>query len=252
MAMGRKVTCLFCCNAPLLDVKFILIQICGGKEMFEKHYKSTKSISDIVHQTNKQNAGDVKRTNLYMDWIEKKSTYFTVEQNPLQIPDSIIPAQIDQFTFSKSKQDVQSVISGCYLHASNGVDYVKNSSVMFSNGDKEILLKNIVFKRGSVVWVDFGFNIGCEFGGKHPAIILKNLGEALIVAPLSSNIPQTPRRADVIINNVYGLPPRTRSTSVTRITPISIYRVDLNSPVGSVSSSDMRNISSAMKAEWNL
>jgi mRNA-degrading endonuclease toxin of MazEF toxin-antitoxin module len=45
------------------------------------------------------------------------------------------------------------------------------------------MLHNLVLIRGNVIWVEFGFNIGCEFGGKHPAIILKNIGEDLIVAP---------------------------------------------------------------------
>ena len=28
-------------------------------------------------------------------------------------------------------------------------------------------------KRGTVIWIEFGFNIGDEFGGKHPAIVLR-------------------------------------------------------------------------------
>ena len=41
-------------------------------------------------------------------------------------------------------------------------------------------------KRGSVIWVEFGFNIGAEFGGKHPAIVLRRTGSSIFVLPLSS------------------------------------------------------------------
>ncbi len=30
--------------------------------------------------------------------------------------------------------------------------------------------------RGAVVWIEFGFNIGNEFGGRHPAIIMRKTG----------------------------------------------------------------------------
>ncbi len=50
-------------------------------------------------------------------------------------------------------------------------------------------MKYILFKRGNVVWIDFGFNIGNEFGGMHPAVILKNFSNDLFVLPISSKRP---------------------------------------------------------------
>ncbi|MBQ7902085.1 MAG: hypothetical protein IJ365_09020 [Clostridia bacterium] len=35
-------------------------------------------------------------------------------------------------------------------------------------------------KRGSVVWIEFGFNIGAEFGGKHPAIVLRKTSSSVL------------------------------------------------------------------------
>ena len=45
-----------------------------------------------------------------------------------------------------------------------------------------------LLRRGNIVWCDFGFNIGNEFGGRHPALILKyiNNGEDAYVIPLNS------------------------------------------------------------------
>ena len=58
-----------------------------------------------------------------------------------------------------------------------------------SYNDAMLITRKIVLKRGNVVWIDFGFNIGNEFGGIHPAIILKNLGDDLFVLPVSSKKP---------------------------------------------------------------
>ena len=45
-----------------------------------------------------------------------------------------------------------------------------------------LIAKYVILKRGNVVWIDFGFNIGNEFGGMHPAIILKNFENELILS----------------------------------------------------------------------
>ena len=65
-------------------------------------------------------------------------------------------------------------------------------------------LKNIVYKRGDVVFVNFGFNVGSEFGGGHYAVVLNNLSEHrstdVTVVPLTSfkeNRPINPK--DVFI-----------------------------------------------------
>ena len=52
-----------------------------------------------------------------------------------------------------------------------------------------LITKKAVLKRGNVVWIDFGFNIGNEFGGMHPAVILKNFDKDLFVVPISSKKP---------------------------------------------------------------
>ena len=96
-----------------------------------------------------------------------------------------------------------------------------------------MLIHNIVLRRGGVVWVNFGYNIGCEFGGKHPDLILKNSKDTLIALPLSSQTPNN-RDINVEIDSVYGLPLKKRWGNILRIIPISVIRIDFNSPVGSV------------------
>ena len=47
--------------------------------------------------------------------------------------------------------------------------------------------------RGDVIWVEFGFNIGEEFSGRHPAVVLKNGGKTLLVCGSSSTVYSIPR-----------------------------------------------------------
>lgn len=90
--------------------------------------------------------------------------------------------------------------------------------------DIELITRSLVLIRKAVIWVDFGYNIGTEFGGRHPAIILKNLKDSLIVIPLSSQMPKT-MDYSVQVDKVYGFPEMLRWANVTRITQVSLSRV---------------------------
>ena len=87
-----------------------------------------------------------------------------------------------------------------------------------------MIMHSVVLIRKTVVWVDFGYNIGCEFGGRHPAIILKNFKDTLLVIPLSSKAPKT-MDFSIKVPIVYGFPPMDRWANVTRITQISLSRI---------------------------
>ena len=57
----------------------------------------------------------------------------------------------------------------------NYLNWTKNKTDIILN-EKSFVIpeeKKSELKRGKVVWVDFGFNIDEEFGGRHPAVILK-------------------------------------------------------------------------------
>lgn len=220
--------------------------------MFEKYFNVNKSISNIVDRTNRNNFEEIKRTKIYLEWLERKSNYFEEEKFPLSIPNTIYPDKITKFAYNKNRKHIQSLIDKYYDISSDESYFLKKDEFEVVEKDKLVMLDNLVLIRGNVIWVEFGFNIGCEFGGKHPAVILKNIGESLIVAPLTSGKPESLRRSEVLIDIVYNLPKRDRYTNVTRITPVSIYRVDFNSPVGSIKSSNMREIFEAMKNEWGF
>ena len=65
--------------------------------------------------------------------------------------------------------------SGSHLKKANLISYwIKDYVRMINFEEKFEPTKNISYKRGNIVKVDFGFNIGAEYGGLHYGIVLDN------------------------------------------------------------------------------
>lgn len=105
--------------------------------------------------------------------------------------------------------------------------------------------KNI--KRGSVVWVEFGFNIGNEFGGRHPAIVLRKTGNSIFVVPLSSQEPDEKKTYHVKIEKVYNFKNIVRWVNVLKIQNVSLQRVDFNASIGNIKGNVLDGINDAIK-----
>lgn len=101
--------------------------------------------------------------------------------------------------------------------------------------------------RGSVVWIEFGFNIGNEFGGRHPAIILRKTGNSIFVIPLSSQEPSEIKDYHVKVDKVYGFKNMIRWTNVLKLQNVSIQRVDFKSSIGNVKGNVLNDINNALK-----
>lgn len=69
------------------------------------------------------------------------------------------------------------------------LEWVKNKTKIIMNSPYFLQKSKEFIVRGDVVWVEFGFNIGEEFSGRHPAVILKNGGKTLLVLPITSKQP---------------------------------------------------------------
>lgn len=220
-----------------------------GETMKEKHYAIDRDLIRIIENSN-ISPDEQKRVTIYIDWIEKQLELYTLESQPLSIPQTIFPNEINDFVYNKSSAVIQGIIDKYYIN--NGKSHIKKPNTLIDQSDLKPLLDNIILLRGNVVWVEFGFNVGCEFGGKHPAIILKAMPDELIVTPLTSGIPTVGRGYEVPIGMVYGLSKRDRYVSITRNRTISKYRVDLSSPIGSIHSRDMNAIMTAIKNDWKL
>lgn len=104
-----------------------------------------------------------------------------------------------------------------------------------------------VVKRGNVVWVEFGFNIGQEFGGRHPAIIYRVTGEQVFVFPLTTQQPKKEKPQYVRIPIVYDFPKLKRWVNVLNLKCVSVNRIDFTSRVGRVKGESLDDISAAWK-----
>ena len=64
----------------------------------------------------------------------------------------------------------------------NYLEWLKLKTSIIESEDDFIISdeKNKLIQRGNVLWVNFGFNIGSEFGGQHPAVIIKKNGKRRI------------------------------------------------------------------------
>ena len=101
--------------------------------------------------------------------------------------------------------------------------------------------------RGAVVWIEFGFNIGNEFGGRHPAIILRKTGSSIFVVPLSSQEPDDKKDYHVKVEKVYGFRNMVRWTNVLKLQNVSIQRVDTTASIGNVKGYVLNDINNALK-----
>lgn len=102
-------------------------------------------------------------------------------------------------------------------------------------------------KRGSVVWIEFGFNIGNEFGGRHPAIVLRKTGNSIFVIPLSSQEPEERKNYHVKIEKVYNFKNMVRWVNVLKIQNVSLQRVDFDGSIGNVKGEVLNIINEAIK-----
>jgi len=79
-----------------------------------------------------------------------------------------------------------------YLKKANLISYWIKDYVRYLKFEEEFKPeKNIAYRRGNVVKINFGFNIGSEYGGLHYAVVIDNKNThhspVLTVIPLTSN-----------------------------------------------------------------
>lgn len=133
--------------------------------------------------------------------------------------------------------------------ASTFLSWLRRKTQIITKEKDFVIPEGVELKRTKVFWVDFGFNIGQEFGGKHPAIILRVSGQQVFVLPLSSQAPDEEKKDKAMfvkIPLVYDLPPMIRWGNVLNITCVSVQRIDFASPSGRVSGNFMDRISEAI------
>lgn len=187
----------------------------------------------------------IKLANEYYKWTHLKTDLISNEKS-FRIPVSALPNTIKSSSFRWLHADKQETVGKYYRYDKETDQYiisVKKDTV--PDDDVMLIARSLVLIRKAVVWVDFGYNIGTEFGGRHPAIILKNLRDSLVVIPLSSQVPKN-MEYSVRVDKVYGFPEMPRYANVTRITQVSLSRVHFEK-FGDVRPAVLKEISDRLK-----
>lgn len=217
----------------------------------------------------------LKRGKLYFSWIETKTEKIQNEKNNNYIYENIVKYtlpkyKIDEFSYKKSNKELKQIIDNNYVSKKN---YYIFNNPNISYEDAMLITKKAILKRGNVVWIDFGFNIGNEFGGMHPAVILKNFDKDLFVLPVSSKKPIEYEKIEKILadgkitekecenkknkiteivqlNDINGFKKMIRWANITRIRKVSVLRLNFSGTIGRIDGAYMSEISKKISEEF--
>ena len=241
--------------------------------MKEAYIKCLKKLREFRKSLNTEN--DLKRGKLYFTWIKDKTEKIENEENIDYIYKNIVRHalknyKIDKYNYERLNKQLKNIVKNNY--ALKKKNYIFNNANI-SKEDTMLLTKKVLLKRGNVVWIDFGFNIGNEFGGMHPAIILKNFDNEIFVLPISSKKPKEYKKLEqdyhnkkitleecekkkgqiteiVQIDNIYRFKDMIRWANITRMKKVSILRLNFNGTIGKVDGKYLSTINEKIRAEF--
>lgn len=191
-------------------------------------------LSSLIAQTDKTNKENIRRAKMYLQWLANKTDLINAEHSKLKIPDQVIPQKITSFRYKKIPIKYVELISKYYKINKAGEYELSVLPTNIKSDEKVGIVKTLLLSRGNVCWADLGFNVGCEFGGRHPVLIIQNWETTLLVIPLTSQVPKEESDYKIEIPKVYNFADKQRWANITCVTVISIYRIDFNGSFGSV------------------
>ena len=241
--------------------------------MKEAYIKCLKKLREFRKSLN--TANDLKRGKLYFTWIRDKTKKIENEKDIDYIYKNIVQYtlknyKIDKYNYERLNKQLKNIVKNNYTLRKN--NYIFNNTNI-SKEDTMLLTKKVLLKRGNVVWIDFGFNIGNEFGGMHPAIILKNFDNEIFVLPISSKKPKEYKKLEqdyhnkkitleecikkkgqiteiVQIDNIYRFKDMIRWANITRMKKVSILRLNFNGTIGKVDGKYLSTINEKIRTEF--
>jgi len=218
---------------------------------------------------------DLKRGRLYFSWLETKTDKVQNEQDDMYIYNNIVKStlhnyKIDNFSYNRANKTLKKVIDNNYAIKKN-YRVFNNPNITFE--DAMLIAKKLLFRRGNVVWIDFGFNIGNEFGGMHPAVILKNFDKDIFVVPVSSKKPIEYEKIEkdfedgiiteeeckerkekvtgvVQLDDIVGFKKMTRWANITRIRKVSLLRLNFSGTIGRIDGKYIVELSEKISQEF--
>ena len=216
---------------------------------------------------------DKKRGKLYFSWLKTKTEKIEKDNNYIYeniLKYTLSNYKIDDFSYKRANKEMKNMIDKNYILKKN---YRIFNNPNISLDEVKLLARKEIFKRGNVVWIDFGFNIGNEFGGMHPAIILKNFDTDLFVLPVSSkktieyvkiekdfelgkiSKKECQNRKENIteivqLDNIVGFKQMIRWANITRMKKVSLLRFNFTGTIGRIGGRYISIISEKISKEF--
>ena len=131
--------------------------------------EAVSTLQNHLSKVDQNEPEQLKLANEYYKWTTLK-TNLILNEKSFQIPPTALPNIIKPSSFKWLRPEKQAVVSKYYRYDKETDTYVisvKKQSVPCE--DIEMIARSLVLIRKAVVWVDFGYNIGTEFGGRHPS-----------------------------------------------------------------------------------
>ncbi len=108
---------------------------------------------------------------------------------------------------------------------------------------------NELIIKGNVLWMNFGSNIGNEFSGFHPALILNahiKSGDVFVL-PIDSGHSKPNVKYHMDIPRIYGFKDKPRYVNLYRAQWLSIKRIDFKNRIGHIDKKLLKKISDTIK-----
>lgn len=161
-------------------------------------------------------------------------------------------------THEKFKKALEEYVETNKDHADEEVIYTAHTFIDWLEKKTDIVKNEKTFtvpatykeniKRSKVVWIDFGFNIADEFGGKHPAIIYRPSGNQVFVFPLTTQPPNSKNKdLFVKVDYIKNFKKMDRWVNILNLKCVSVQRIDFKSGAGEVNGKVMNDLSAAWK-----
>lgn len=147
--------------------------------------------------------------------------------------------------------------------ARNYFEWISTKTKLIHNESGFSVPSTVEIRRGTVFWVDFGYNIGNEFGGMHPAIVLRYSSGVAFVVPLGSGEPTNEQKQSGIYVKIpkvwtnlddehrrHGkkeFPNMTRWVNILNAVPVSALRFRFDWANGNVKGKILDKINEAME-----
>ncbi len=133
------------------------------------------------------------------------------------------------------------------LKDNNNIDWIQ--FLLSDDSSKTISEYNELITKGNVLWINFGVNIGNEFSGLHPAIILNvhmKSGDVFVL-PIDSGYSKPNAGYHIDIPRIYGFKDKPRYVNLYRAQWLSIKRIDFKNRIGHIDKKLLKKISDSLK-----